>query len=407
MRHLYLIVFSILTLSLSACSQPRERAALSDICDRVYPLAKTKLTGMDALLEDDTFPRTLSDSGTLVTSDVGWWCCGFYPGSLWLVYEQTSDPEILALARKNTAKILPLLRRHTDHDIGFQMMCSYGQGWRLTHDKEYLPPLISGARKLSSRFNPVTGTIRSWDFGPWQYPVIIDNMMNLELLTFAARATSGPQADSLRSIAVRHAATTMENHFRDDFSSFHLVDYSTEDGRVLGRQTVQGYADTSSWARGQAWALYGYTMMSRECALRDDTAMWARMFLSQAEGIAGMLLRRLPPDGIPYWDFDAPAEGGEEPLRDASAAAIMASAFAELSTLTTDKDLGGRCLDMAVLEVSTLAGEKYMPSDGRNGCFLLRHSVGNIPAGSEVDVPLTYADYYFLEALSRLRRIIK
>lgn len=406
MRHIFTAA-SILILSLSACSQPREQRDLSEVYDRVYTIAKLKLPSMDILLDERTFPRTLAEDGSLVTSDVKWWCSGFYPGCLWLLYEQTSDPNILSLAHKNTQKLLPLLRTNTDHDIGFQLMCSFGQGWRLTQDREYLAPLIVGAKKLSSRFNEKTLTIRSWDFGQWEYPVIIDNMMNLELLTFAARANGGPVGDSLRNVAITHAQTTMKNHFREDFSSYHLVDYSTEDGHVLGKQTVQGYGDTSSWARGQAWALYGYTMMGRECAFWDDTAMKGKDFLRQAENIARMLLDRLPEDGIPYWDFDAPVVDGKEPLRDASAGAVMASAFAELSTLTTDKDLRERCLDMAALEVTTLAGEEYLPAPGQNGCFLLRHSVGNIPGGTEIDVPLTYADYYFLEALSRLRKILK
>ena len=204
-----------------------------------------------------------------------------------------------------------------DHDVGFQLNCSYGNGLRLTGNEDYRKVLYQGAKSLATRFNPLTGVIRSWDFVPktrdWKYPVIIDNMMNLELLMFASNTFGN---DSLGYIARTHADTTMKNHFRDDYSSYHLVDYDPADGHVRNRQTVQGYADESSWGRGQAWALYGYTMMYR---MTKD-----RKYLTQAECVGNMLLSRLPADGIPYWDFDAP--DGDE-YRDASAGAIMASAF--------------------------------------------------------------------------------
>ena len=241
----------------------------------------------------------------------------------------------------------------------------------------------------------MTGVIRSWDFvrkgRDWKYPVIIDNMMNLEHL-YNAGLLFGD--DTLKTVAVTHANTTLCNHFRPDFTSYHLVDYDPADGRVRRKETVQGFGDESAWARGQAWALYGYTMMFRlsgyEC------------YLNQAENIAGMLLERLPDDGIPYWDFDS--DRIPDDLRDASAAAIMASAFVDLSSLTNKPEEKGRYLKMAEKQLRTLASDAYLARPGENGNFLLMHSVGSRPDNLEIDVPLTYADYYFLEALLKYSR---
>ena len=330
-------------------------------------------------------PRTLNPDGTLRTSDVNWWCSGFLPGSLWYIYEVGQSPAIRALALEQTLKLKPLLQLPTDHDIGFQLNCSYGQAYRLTGADSLKSVLVAGARKLAQRMNPVTGVIRSWDFlrPGWKYPVIIDNMMNLELLTVGARLAGD---ETLEQVALRHADTTLKNHFRGDYTSYHLVNYDPQTGQVLSRETVQGYADESAWSRGQAWALYGYSMMYRETG--------QERYLEQAQHIADMLLERLPADGIPFWDFDDPQP---QPLRDASAAAILASAFIEMSEHT------GRAayFRMAEKQLITLLTPEYLAPAGTNGGFLLKHGVGNLPEGSEVDVPLTYADYYFLEALVR------
>ena len=279
------------------------------------------------------------------------------------------------------------------HDIGFQVNCSYGNAYRITGDQQYRHLIEAAADALAGRFNPVVGATLSWAAGEkGEYPVIIDNMMNLELLEYASKLFS---SDTLQSIAVTHAETTIANHFRQDYSSWHMLDYNPSTGEVMRRVTVQGLSDGSAWARGQAWALYGYTMMFRETGREE--------FLTQAEKIAGMLLPRLPYDGIPYWDFDDP----EIPFayRDASAGAIMSSAFVELSALTSDRKLAKSCLRMAEKQIRTLASPEYLADVGTNGDFLLKHSVGNLPGGSEIDVPLPYADYYFLEAINRYKTL--
>ena len=241
------------------------------------------------------------------------------------------------------------------------------------------------AETLAGRFNPATGCTRSWNHGQWEYPVIIDNMMNLELLFNATSLFDDLNYDD---ICNTHAQTTMKNHFRDDYSTWHLVNYSTEDGHVIGKQTVQGYSDDSMWARGESWALYGYTMMYRETG--------NEAYLKQACNIADLLLQRLPEDGIPYWDFDC--KDIPDTYRDASAGCVMASAFIELAGFTGNKAYR----EMAEKQIRTLASPEYLAQPGEQRGFILKHSVGNLPGGDQIDVPLTYADYYFLEALSRL-----
>lgn len=390
---LILSILGFLTLASCAKQEP-----MDDLIDRVFSVAEQQYTEMDARLTETTLPRTLSADGEFVPSGIYWWCSGFYPGSLWYIYEYTGNETVKALAEKNTLKLDSVQYVTKDHDVGFQLNCSYGNALRLTGNEAYKKVLYQGAKSLSTRFNPTTGVIRSWNFVrkgcDWKYPVIIDNMMNLELLLSMSKVYAD---DTLRHIACSHADITAKNHFREDYSSYHLVDYDPETGEVRGKQTVQGYADNSAWARGQAWALYGYTMMFRMTGYQS--------YQLQAEHIASMLLRRLPTDGVPYWDFDAPVDG--HTLRDASAAAIMASAFIELSDYSSDAEAKEAYLAMAEKQLRTLASKEYLAEPGTNGNFILKHCVGALPDGSEVDVPLTYADYYFLEALLRYKNLQK
>lgn len=361
---------------------------MNALADRVFSVAaqqcKQLVHGLDSLHT----PRSY-DGTKLIRARVKWWCSGFFPGTLWLVYEHTGNEMFRALAEQETAKVEPIKFVTDDHDVGFQINCSFGQQYRLTEDPHAREVMHTAAKSLATRFNPTVGCIRSWDFQKkgfsWQYPVIIDNMMNLELLLSVAAMENEPE---LANIAVSHANTTMKNHYRPDFTTYHLVDYNPADGSVILRQTVQGYADESAWARGQAWSVYSFTMMYR---FTHDAA-----YLDRAVSVADMLLKRLPEDGIPYWDFDSPKIPDD--YKDASAAAVMASAFIELSGYVQD---GKKYLNMAERQIRTLSSEEYLAEPGTNGGFILKHSVGSMPDNSEVDVPLTYADYYFLEAISK------
>lgn len=352
--------------------------------ERIASLAGEQCLLMEKALTGSTMPRTFQ-ADTLVTSSLDWWCSGFYPGTCWYTYKLSGDVSMKEAAIRQTAKVLDVDLLNREHDLGFQIMCSAGMAYKETGDSLYLRTIEAGAGKLAGRFSPVTGVIKSWN---WQegYPVIIDNMMNLELLTWAARQFDRPD---WKEIAITHARTTMKNHFREDGSSYHVVVYNPEDGSVLQKRTAQGYADESAWARGQAWGLYGFTMMYRETGLVE--------FLHHAEKIAAFLLPRLKDSPVPNWDFDAPV--GQP---DASAGAIMASAFLELATLTQNPPMAELYRHQGEATLKALCSKEFLCERGECGGFILKRSTGNFPKGSEVDVPLTYADYYFMEALSRL-----
>lgn len=344
---------------------------------------------MATQLKDGEIPCTYENT-KFKPSNISWWCSGFYPGTLWYLYEYSHDESVKRLAEKYTSLLSSLQYKMTDHDIGFQLFCSFGNGFRLTGNPDYLSILHQGAFSLSKRFNPVVGCTRSWNHKQWNFPVIIDNMMNLELLMWTGERFND---NYLKTIAITHANTTLRNHIRPDGSSFHLVDYDPLNGEICKKQTVQGYSDSSKWARGQAWALYGFTMMYR--MTQSDA------YLKEAGKLADLLLPLLPSDGIPYWDYDSPKIPDD--YRDASAAAIMASALVELSNYIPGKSSQYR--DMAERQIRTLASPEYFAEKGTNGSFLLKHSVGNRPGNIEVDVPLTYTDYYFIEALLRLNKV--
>ena len=389
-------IFFITSLLCLAC---QKQESMEELTARVFERAAAQMELMDKNLDSAAvsnpgvaiYPRSINKEGALWTSNYKWWCSGFYPGSMWYVYEYTGNEKIKELALEYQAGLEPLRFRKDDHDIGFQLMCSYGNCLRLTEDQTCVPVLIDGANSLASRFDPEVGCTRSWSFGKWSFPVIVDNMMNMELLLKAAELGG---SDTLKNVALAHARTTMKNHFREDKSCFHLVDYNPETGEVVGKQTVQGLADDSAWARGQAWGLYGFTMVYRFCKEQD--------ILDHAIAIAEYLLPRLPEDGVPFWDYDS-AEIPND-VRDASAAAIMASSLIELSQYV-DAEKAERYLATAEKMLRTLASEEYLCAEGEDYGFLLKHSTGNKNTDSEVDVPLTYADYYFLEALIRWSRL--
>jgi rhamnogalacturonyl hydrolase YesR len=327
------------------------------------------------------------------------WTSGFFPGSLWYLYELTSDEKWKTRAANFTETLDTVQYLTNHHDVGFMIGCSYGNGYRLMQNEPYKQVIIQAAKSLSTRFRPVAGIIQSWDVTRgwqaergWECPVIIDNMMNLELL-FEATKLSGDS--TFWKIAVTHADNTIKNHFRPDFSTWHVVDYSLADGSVRNKNKAQGFADESTWSRGQAWAIYGYTVCYRET--RDPK------YLEQAEKAFGFVATNpnLPEDGVPYWDYNAPNIPNEK--RDASAAAIMASALYELSGYSKADDYKAWADKM----MQSLASPDYRANLGENGDFILMHSVGSIPHNSEVDVPLNYADYYFLEALKRKRDLEK
>ena len=360
--------------------------------DKNFVDAAAQYKMMMKQLPPDRFPKTYHPAAArFETSNSGWWCSGFYPGTLLYLYEKTKDPALYTEALRILKPLEKEQFNTTTHDLGFMMFCSFGHANRLAPQSEYNQILLNSARSLSTRFNPKVKAIKSWDSKPSDYLVIIDNMMNLELLFWATKFSGD---SSFYKTAVIHANTTIDNHYRPDFSSWHVINYHPETGAVQEKRTAQGYSNESAWARGQAWGLYGFIVMFRETRNRK--------YLDHAQRIAEFLLNHpnLPADKIPYWDFNAPDIPNA--LRDASAAAIMASALLELSGYV-DKEAGKKYFSNAETILTTLSSDKYKAPEGTNGGFILQHSVGHLPQKSEVDVPLTYADYYFVEAMKRYK----
>ena len=346
-------------------------------------------------------PRTINKDGSIHYVPIDDWCSGFFPGNIWYTYELTGDKKWLPLAEKYTEALDSVQYLTWHHDVGFMIGSSYLNGYRFANKEEYKPVIIQTAKSLSTRFRPGAGVIQSWDADKgwqaergWKCPVIIDNMMNLELM-FEATRLSGDS--SFYKIAVSHADRTMQEHFRPDGSCYHVIDYSVKDGKVRHRQTAQGYADESIWSRGQAWAIYGYAVCYRET--KD------RKYLDQALKTFNMMknLKNMPEDLIPYWDMSAPNIPNEP--RDVSTASCIASALYEISTMDVPDAAGYKTYADSIMV--SLSSPAYRAALGTNGNFLLMHSVGSIPHNSEIDVPLNYADYYYLEALKRKRDIEK
>ena len=340
-------------------------------------------------------PVTLRKDGSVYYCSYSDWRSGFFPGTVWYLYELSGDETLLPVAVKYTEAIEEAKKLFWHHDVGFIIEASFGNALRLTDNKRYEEVIIEAAQTLSTRFREKPGTIQSWNVDKgwqsergWECPVIIDNMMNLELLFHATKLTGD---SSFYRVAVSHADRTMQEQFRPNGSCYHVIDYDLTTGEVRNRHTAQGYAHESAWSRGQAWAIYGYTLCYRETGDRKylDMAVKAFNFMKNHPD--------MPEDLIPYWDMDAPDIPNE--LRDASAASCIASALYELSMMDVAEAPSYKVYADKIM--TSLASPAYRAKLGENGHFLLMHSVGSIPHNAEIDVPLNYADYYFMEALKR------
>jgi unsaturated chondroitin disaccharide hydrolase len=386
-------VLSVVAAQMSFAQTASLKNKMKALIQDNFTFAAKQYQYLKANTPDSVMPRSyVAATGKSVTSDTKWWCSGFYPGTLWYLYAYTKDEAIKKEAEQRLA-ILEKEKYYTgNHDLGFMMFCSFGTAYKYTNNPAYKDVVTIAAKSLSTRYRPAIKSIQSWNSRDiLKCPVIIDNMMNLELLHWVSDHGGDP---IFKEIAVTHANTTIANQFRPDNSSYHVVDWDLNTATVLKKITWQGAADSSAWSRGQTWGLYGYTMMYR---FTKNPA-----YLSQAKKIAHFILSNpnLPSDKIPYWDFDAP--GIPNVPRDASSGAIMASALLELGQFTSGAEKK-EYIQTAETILQSLSSPAYRAKLGENGGFLLMHSVGSLPHKSEVDAPLTYADYYFIEALTRYK----
>jgi len=386
--------FIIISIAFTACRQAPSFDPQPEI---TYCIDQAKKTLAVLPIDTPNIPRNITDtSGKWKLVNYNGWTSGFWPGILWYAYEATGDESLRKAADRFSRELTPLSKELAmDHDLGFQVFNSFGNGYRLTHDSSYKSIILATADTLATLFNPKVGTILSWPrpvpHMQWpQHNTIIDNMINLELLFWASKHGGGKR---LYDIAVKHAETTMKNHFRPDYTAYHAVIYNKETGEKIKGLTHQGYSDSSMWARGQAWAIYGYMMCYRETGMPK--------FLDFAEKVTQVYLDRLPDDRVPYWDFDDPAI--PQAPKDASAAAVTASALIELAHLENDRSKANYYHKEAVAMLASLSSAQYQ-SRTANTAFL-RHATGHKPNHSEVDASINYADYYYLEALLKLKNM--
>lgn len=394
--YIYIVFLLASIWCISACQTANKTEGTIDISKNLdYCVAQATKT-VDIFENEAILVRNI-ESGKKEWKKIGYqdWTSGFWPGILWYLYEYTEDEKWKNLADKTSRELFPLATRSaTDHDLGFQVHCSVGNGYRLTNTPAYKDIILKTADTLATLFNPNVGTILSWpamvEKMDWPHNTIVDNMINLEMLFWASRNGNSKE---LYDIALQHANKTMENQFRDDFTTYHVIVYDTLTGEKIKGVTHQGLADESLWARGQAWGIYGFTMTYRETG---DTK-----FLDFAQKITDVYLKRLPEDRIPFWDFDAPNIPNEP--KDASAAAVVSSALLELSGYVKNEEKANYYRSQAELMIKELSSPNYQSKD-QNPAFLM-HSTGHYPKGSEIDYSITYADYYYLEALMRLKKL--
>jgi unsaturated chondroitin disaccharide hydrolase len=383
-------IISMTAIILGGCSSGRETLRTDMSVDHAITFATAQMNNTVASFGDSVlYPRSTGNDGRWQTVPPRDWTSGFFPGCLWYLSDLQNDSLFQKLAKRWTVGLTDQQYLTQTHDVGFIIFDSFGKGYEFTGDKSFKPVILQAARSLMTRYNPHVGCIKSWDGRKWGYPVIIDNMMNLELLFWASQ-NGGTRA--MYEAAVSHARKTAENHIRPDGSTYHVVDYDTSTGNIIVKETHQGYANESVWARGQAWAMYGFTMAYRYTHEPE--------FLDVAEKTANWFITQLPADHVPYWDFQSPSIPNDE--RDVSAAAIAASALLELTEYMADPAIKVHYRNSAISIINSLCSPEYL-AEGTSSSGILNHAVGNHPKNSEINVSLIYADYYFLEALSRYR----
>jgi unsaturated chondroitin disaccharide hydrolase len=359
-----------------------------------WPFAAQQLTAAVGTIANNRYPHyTSPTTQAWVTTDATAWTSGFFPGALWLMYQRTADPAWRAAAEARQAGIESQKTRTNTHDLGFMFFPSFGNAYRLTHNDAYRQVLLTAAGSLATRYNAVVGCIKtSWPASAsGEMKTIIDTLMNLELLFWAtSNGGNAVWAQQAQSHALRAAA----EHVRSDGSTYHVVTYNLTTGAVKSRGTAQGYNNESTWARGQAWAIYGFTMAYRYTGHAT--------LLQAARLTADYWLSHVPVDEVPYWDFEAPNLTTQP--RDSSAAAIAASGLLDLGQRDPDASRRQVYLAQAQATLNSLSSSAYLAQGTPNQAILL-HGTSNKPKGN-ADTGLIYGDYYFLDALTRAQELM-
>jgi unsaturated chondroitin disaccharide hydrolase len=357
---------------------------------RVDRYTDQRLLATDAALNPPAYPMRTKPGGSWLTVGADDWTAGFYAATLWRTYERTHDPAWRQRAETWQAG----LARQTSQDstdLGFKLFDTYGVGYQLTGDESYKRVVLAAADTVAHRYNSKVGMFRVWDKANDQtrFRVNIDALMNQELMFWAGQNGGNPQ---YADMAKHHALRALQDLVRPDGGTWMVASYDQKTGALLGHSTKQGYATESTWSRGQAWAVYGFTTAYRYT--KDPR------FLDGARRTADYFVRRLPPDRVPYWDFDVPNKATAP--RDTSASAVVASALVELSGYETDPAAKQHDTDTARDILTALSSPTYAP---RNQTFaaMLQHGTQHYPAGW-ADTGIMFGDYYFVEALGRYEK---
>lgn len=354
---------------------------MADWLDEAIDLAMGRVAKIDAHTGD--FPHITQDGCWRTTPD-GVWTGGFWAGLLWLAYERDRQPRMLDRAVHFTERLLARADDAHNHDLGFMFYPSAVKGWRLTGDARYRDAAATAARALVRQFNARGGFIPGWGFFggvDWSGSVLIDTLMNLPLLVWAANG-SEPE---LMNVVQRHAETSLRHQLRADGSVFHMFRFDAATGAPLGGDTYQGLAPDSAWSRGQAWALTGLAILA--CMTKVDR------YRESSERVAAYFGNALPPDLIPPWDFAA--RGADTP-KDSSAAAIASYGYQKLYEATGKRDYA----DTAARLLQALFARCANRADAGG---LLLHATADLPHGLGIDESTMYGDYYYLKSLVTLR----
>lgn len=324
-----------------------------------------------------------------VDDGLNWWTNGFWGGIMWLLYQDTGEERYRQIARISEEKLEKCFQDFygLHHDVGFMFMPTAVADWRLTGNTGSRKLGLHAANLLAGRFNPAGRFIRAWndtgdDTRGW---AIIDCLFNLSLLYWASEESRDPR---FRQIAMLHADTVMKNFIRPDGSVCHIVEFDPETGETVRSIGGQGYGEGSSWTRGQGWAVYGFTISYLHTGKRE--------YLDTAKKVADYCLENIPESGIIPVDFRQPPEPAWE---DSCGACVIAGGLLELAKCLEPEE-GGSYKEAAVRILRAVAEKR---ADFGKGCDAIVQNCSSAYHVSEHHITMSYADYFFIEAMYKLK----